>query len=115
VAERLLISGPEGVMKNLCSLIVISPESPEIWRIHVSKKAVVILAIAFVLSFVVSVTLTQGLQQPTLNEADYTQLQAENRDMEIVNRNAELRTRKVDMALSNIEAQTKRITSLMEN
>ena len=101
-------------MKNLCSLIVISPESPEIWRIQVTKKAVAILAIAFVVSFCISVALTQGLEQQTLTEADYTRLEAENREMEIENRNAELRTRKVEMSLSELDARSERLTAMMD-
>jgi hypothetical protein len=102
-------------MKNLCSLIVISPESPEIWRIHVTRQAVFILAIAFVVSFCLSVAFTQGLeQQSSLSEADYTRLEAENHAMEIENRNAELRTRKVDIALSNLETRSERLTGMME-
>jgi hypothetical protein len=101
---------------NLCSLIVISPESPEIWKIQITRKAVVILAVAFFVSFCVSVAFTQSVNNQSFNldEVDYKQLQAENRAMRIENRNAEIRTRKVDVTLSQLEERSNRLTALID-
>lgn len=100
---------------NLYNLIVISPHDPQIWKVRISRRAVLVLAIAFFLSLCVTIVLAQGLQNQTLSEADYRKLEAENRTMKIENRNAHLRTRKLDSELARLEEASKRITLLLES
>ena len=99
--------------KNIFNFIVVSPSSPRIWRFRVSKKAVIILAMAFLLSFGVTVAVISSVPEEKLSDAGHLQLQAENQALQIENRNIELRANRIDAELSELEALSKRINALM--
>ena len=98
---------------NLFNLIVVSPSSPRILRIQVSKKAVIILAMAFLLSFGLTVAVISSVPEEKLSDAGHSQLQAENQALQVENRNVELRANRIDAELSELEALSERINALM--
>ena len=99
---------------NLFNLIVVSPSNPRILRIRVSKKAMIILAMAFLLSFGLTVAAISSVPPEKLSDADHLQLQAENQALQVENRNVELRANRIDAELSELEALSKRIDALMK-
>ena len=98
---------------NLFKLIVVSPSSPRILRFQVSKKAIIILAMAFLLSFGLTVAAISSIPAEKLSDAVHLQLQAENQALQIENRNIELRALRIDADLNELEELSKRINALM--
>ena len=96
------------------SLIVVSADDPNIWKIHISPRVVVVLVLAFLISFCVTVAVTYGLREDRFSEAEYGRLQKENRSLWLETRNASLKTQKLRLALSDIEASSERIETLIE-
>ena len=99
---------------KFCDLIVISPASPRILKIQVTRPAVAILCAAFVVSFFTSVALTTSFAPEKLNDAGHARLQAENAALEIENKTLEFRTQKLDAEISELEALSERISLLLE-
>jgi hypothetical protein len=99
---------------NLFNLIVVSPSSPKIWKIQVSKKALIIIALVFLFSFGITVAVVSSVPAEKLRGADHLKLQAENQALQIENRNIELRAHRIDAELSELEEMSKRINALMQ-
>ena len=99
---------------NLFNLIVVSPSSPRIWKVQVSKKVVLMISLVFLLSFGVTVAVVSSVPAEKLSDAGHSQLQAENHALQIENRNIELREHRIDAELSELEELSKRINALME-
>ena len=100
---------------KFCDLIVIAPESPSICKIRISSKALLILLIAFVVSFCVAVTFTYLFPSEKLNELNRSRLQAENQALQIENKNLELRTERLNFQLSTLEKTSQRISDLLKS
>ena len=99
---------------NLFNLIVVSPSSPRIWKLKVSKRAIVIIALVFLFSFGLTVAMVSSVPPEKLSDADHLKLRLENQALQIENRNIELRAHRIDAELSELEEMSKRINALMQ-
>ena len=97
---------------SFCNLVIVSPGDPRIWKIHITWKAAVILLVAFLVSFCVTVALSYGVAPEKLSSAEHLRLQAENQSLEIANKNAVIRTEKLETELKKLEALFYRISAL---
>jgi hypothetical protein len=97
------------------SLIIMSPQSPRLQRIHISRQAIPILVAAFFLSFSITVALLLSFPRIQVKDADRSRLAAENQTLKIENKNAALRIEKLDTQMSRVEQTARRITDLFED
>lgn len=100
---------------KLCSVIIVSPANPRIWKIQISRQAIGILFVAFLLSFFITVLTTAHFPEQKLSEAERIRLESENRALQIENKNAEIRTRRLDAEISRLEDASKRISTLVRD
>src|SRR5262249_24646525 len=107
-------AGREDPMKtNLFNLIVMSPMSPRIHKIKVSRKLLVILFVTFLVSFGITVALLSSFSPEKLSDENHRRLAAENQALLIENRNIELRADRIANELKEIEELSNKINSLM--
>ena len=99
---------------KFCDLIVISPVSPKIWKVKVTPQAVIILAVAFLISFTSAAAVTYTLVPQKLDPAYHSRLEAENHALRVENKNTDLQNRRLENKLSNLEGMSNRISVLME-
>ena len=97
------------------SLIVVPPQSPRIRWIHVSRRALLILVLAFVVSFFLTVFLCLNFTLPEKSESDRSRLRAENLALRIQNTNMEFQTRRLNEQLSRVEEVSERITATLQS
>ena len=95
------------------SLIIIPPQDPDIKWIHISRRAVVILALAFVVSFLVSVLLCLDLSIDRTGTTARNRLEAENQVLRVENKNIEFQRRRLDAQLARVEETSTRIKSTL--
>jgi hypothetical protein len=98
---------------KFCDLIVISPESPKIWKIHVTPQAVLILAMAFLISFSAAAAVTYGLSPEKVNDVNRGRLEAENRVLRIKNKDLQVGVQRVNSQVSRLEKTSERIKDLV--
>ena len=99
---------------RFCDLIVIAPERPSVCKIRISSQALLIFLVAFVLSFCLAAAFTYMFPSEKLNELNRSRLQAENQELQIANKNLELRTEKLNFQLSTLEETSKHISDLLK-
>jgi type II secretory pathway component PulM len=96
------------------NLVVISPHSPCLEKIRVSCQAGLILLGAFVLAFLTTVFLLLMFPQTRVNESARARLAAENQVLRTENKNIAIRIDKLDSQVSQAEAHSQRIVTLMQ-
>jgi cell division protein FtsB len=96
------------------SLIVIPPDSYRGRKIRISRLAILILAAALVLSFLVTVALMLLFPRVHSSDTDRSRLAAENQTLRVENRNAEIQIWKLNTQISRVEELSSRITALIE-
>jgi hypothetical protein len=102
-------------MKNtFCSLIVVSNESPTVFKLRISRLAIRYFVIAGLISFLTTVSFGFYFSSAAMDEFDHARLQQENRALQIENRNIEVRAQKIEAEVVSLEELSKRITDLME-
>ena len=75
-----------------------------------------ILIVAFLLSFFVTVALGYIISnRKELNNAEHVRLQSENQTLEVEIKNAAIRNQKLEAQLQNLEKLTERVSTLMES
>ena len=97
------------------SLIIVPPKTPRIRWIHIPRPALVILALAFLVSFLLSVLLCLTFALPQKTETDRRRLQAENMILKVENTNAEFQARRLNEQLSRVEETSARITATLQS
>ena len=99
--------------ERFCSLIILGPGAPHTVKLHLSRSAIVILVLAFLLSFLaviwVGYTFPQGV-----NELSRTALEAENLALRLETSNAKMGIMRLDAKVADLEALSKRIEGLVE-
>ena len=100
---------------NFCNLVIVSPGDPRILKIHISRRAVVILIVAFLLSFCVTVAVGRGIGPEKLSNAEHRRLQAENQSLEVQNKNAKIQNQRLEAELENLEKLSYRVGTLIES
>jgi hypothetical protein len=115
VAARLPSSAVEGVVKDtFCSLIVVSNESPTVFKLRISRVAARYIVIAGLLSFLTTISLGYHFPSTKLNDIDHVRLQKENHNLQIENRNVEVRAQRLEAEVEGLEELSRRITDLIE-
>ena len=99
---------------TLYSLIVIPPDGAGCRKIQISRPAVLILASAFVLSFLTAVALLLLFPRIQRSDTDRSRLATENQTLKIENTNAEFQIRRLNTQLSRLEDLSNRITALAD-
>src|SRR5260370_19170940 len=99
---------------TLYRLIVVPPDGSRGRRIQISRQAVLILAAAFILSFLATVTLLLIFPRTQSSDTDRSRLAAENQTLKIENRNAEFQMERLNTQLSRVEELSNRITALID-
>jgi hypothetical protein len=102
------------VKKTFCSLIVVSNESPTVFKLRISRGAVRYIALAGLISFLTTVSLGYRFTAKTVDDMDHVRLQRENRSLQIENRNVEVRAQRLEAEIAGLEELSKRITELIE-
>jgi hypothetical protein len=97
------------------NLFVIPPHGSRSRKIRISRPALLILAAALVLSFLLTVALMLIFPHIRSNDSDRSRLAAENQRLKIENKNAELSMRKLNAQVSRVEELSSRITALIQS
>jgi hypothetical protein len=99
--------------ERFCSLIILGPGAPHTVKLHLSRSAIVILVLAFLLSFLAVIWV--GYTFPTsVNELSRTALEAENSALKLETSNAKMGIMRLDARVADLEALSKRIEGLVE-
>jgi hypothetical protein len=124
LAMAALVPGPwrEGPMKAASwslraaswSLIVIPEHNPILEKIGMSFKAVLILATAFLVAFLMTVFLFLLYPSLRVSEPDRIRLAAENQTLRIENKNLALKILKLDTEMSHIQEHSQGVVALMQ-
>ena len=99
---------------KLCDLIVLSPFSPRVGKIRVTRQ-IMILVFAFVVSFFAAVALTSIVSSQKVDISARARLREENQVLKLENKNLELQTRRLEAGVSRLEGMAERITVFMES
>jgi hypothetical protein len=99
--------------ERFCSLIVFGPGAPRMFKLHLSRGAIAVLVVAFLLSFLIAVLMGYAYPATRVNEAHRAELEAENRALKVEASNASLGIQKLDEKLAELEAKSKRINELV--
>jgi hypothetical protein len=113
-ASKLLCQQLEGPMsERFCSLIILGPGSPRTFKLHLSRGAIVILLIAFLLSFLTVVVM--GYTFPiTVNDSHRKTLEAENDQLRLDTAYAAAGIETLNAKMAELEETSKRIDGLMQ-
>jgi uncharacterized protein YlxW (UPF0749 family) len=97
------------------NLVIVSPGDPRIFKIHITRQTVVILMVAFLLTFLVTVALGHSVGPEKLNTAEHLRLRAENQSLEVENKNAEIHNQRLEAELDDLEKLSYRVSTLAES
>ena len=97
--------------QRFCSLIVLGPSAPRAMKVHLSRNAILILVVAFVMSFLAVVLL--GYSFPQVDEVGRAQLKAENYALKLEAQDAADGLKRLDSKVGELETASKRIEDLM--
>jgi Tfp pilus assembly protein PilO len=97
---------------NFCSFVVFGPGSPRVMKIHLSRRAIIILVMAFLLSFFAVVVMGYNFP-PSISELNRGELENENLALKIEASNAVIGIQKLDAKLAELEEQSNRINDLV--
>lgn len=97
------------------NLVIVSPGDPRILKFHVSRRVIMMLIAAFLLSFLVTVAVGYTISRQRLSSVEHARLQEENQTLEVENRNAAIRYQKLAAQLDNIEKRSERVNALLQS
>jgi len=104
-----------GMMKtSFYNLVIVSPGDPRILKFHVSRRVIMMLFAAFLLSFLVTVAVGYTISRQELSNAEHVRLQVENQTLEVENKNAAIRNQKLEAQLDDIEKRSERVNTLLK-
>jgi hypothetical protein len=99
--------------ERFCSLIVLGPSAPCVFKLHLSRSAIVILVLAFLFSFLAVIWV--GYTYPsTVDDLQRAQLEAENRNLQLEASLAAIGLHTLDGKMTELEAVSKRINEMVE-
>ncbi len=98
--------------EHFCSLIILGPESPHSFKLHLSRGAITILVLAFLLSFLAVVWVGFN-SPPRISDLRRSSLESENRVLKVEATNAVLKIKQLNEKVSALEAQSDRINELL--
>jgi Tfp pilus assembly protein PilO len=97
---------------RFCSVMILGPAAPRMLKVHLSRGAIAILVMAFVLSFLAVVMFGYTFPKP-VSEVRRAQLEAENRALKNEAANAAIGLQRLDAKVLKLEEATKRIDQTM--
>jgi hypothetical protein len=103
------------IKTSFYNLIVISPGDPRPMKLLISRRTILILLAAFLISFLITLAVTYSIGPEKLSNAEHQRLRAENLSLEVQNKNAEIRNKRLEAELMNLEEITTRVGRLMES
>jgi hypothetical protein len=99
--------------QRFCSLIVLGPGAPNTFKFHLSRSAILILMLAFVVSFLLVVWAASAVVPGAPAESvPRTTLEAENLALRLENTNAAIGIQKLGAKVAELEAMSKHIDDL---
>jgi|SoiMethySBSTD1v2_1073268.scaffolds.fasta_scaffold2189035_1 hypothetical protein len=97
--------------ERFCSLIVLGPGAPNTFKLHLSRTAIVILVIAFLISFLAVIwaghTLPSGV-----SDVNRTRLEAENHALKMETANAAIGIQRLNAKVAELEELSQRIEQI---
>src|SRR5262245_38760905 len=94
--------------ERFCSLIILGPGAPRTFKLHLSRGAIAILVLAFLISFLTVVLVGYTFPQ-AVSDVHRTSLEDENRQLRLETSNAVIGIQKLDAKVTELEALTQRI------
>jgi uncharacterized membrane protein (DUF106 family) len=98
--------------QRFCSLIVMGPGAPHTIKLNLSRGAIAILVLAFLISFFFVIGVSSF--PITINDEHWSELQEENRTLKLETSEAALGIQRLDAKVSELEEKSKRIEELIE-
>lgn len=99
-------------MKERFSLIVLGPSAPQPFKFHVSRRALIILGLAFLISFVTVASVGYVLNRK-VNRLNHSHLEADNLALKLEAKEATDRIKTLDAKLAELEDASKRLEQLV--
>jgi hypothetical protein len=109
---RIATTSQEDAVQGTWSLIIVSNESPTVFKVRISRTTVKYLGIAALVSFLATMML--GYFLPEFDDVDHARLQTENRSLQIENKNLEVRAQSLETKVAGLEEMSERIQNLIE-
>src|ERR1044071_762815 len=101
---------------NFYNLVIVSPGDPRILKFHISRRVIMILIVAFLVSFLITVAVGYTIGRLEARNAEHAQLlRTENQTLQVENKNAMIRNQKLEAQLNDIEKRSERVTTLLES
>ena len=101
---------------NFYNLVIVSPGDSRILKFHISRRVIMIMIVAFLLSFLITVAVGYIISsRKELNGEEHLRLQTENQTLEVEIKNAAIRNQKLEAQLENLEKLSQRVSTLMES
>jgi uncharacterized protein YlxW (UPF0749 family) len=98
------------------NLVIVSPGDPRILKFHISRRVIMILIVAFLLSFLVTVAVGYAISVIESREAEHARLlRMENQTLQVENKNAMIHNQKLEAQLDEIEKRSERVTTLLQS
>ena len=82
-------------------------------KFHISRQALVILIVAFVASFLVTVAIRSRVTPEQLSTVERLRLEAENQELQVQVKNAEIRNSRMSAQLEDAERLSHRVNALI--
>jgi len=97
------------------NLIVVAPGDPRILKFNISRQAIVILIVAFVVSFLITLGVAYSMETERVSNDEHLRLRAENLSLQVEVKNAEIRNQKLEAELENLEKLSTRVSALVQS
>jgi mannitol-specific phosphotransferase system IIBC component len=98
------------------NLVVVSPGDPRIVKFHISRKVILMLVVAFLVSFLVTVAVAYTISRlSNSSSGEQIRLEKENQALAVQNKNAAIRNQKLEAQLDGLEKLTDRVNALLQS
>lgn len=101
--------------RNFYTLIIVPNASSGLQKLRVSLSSIYCLASLLLVGIVIAFGLGFSYARMALKTADYSQLQAQNHELTVENKNMEVSTRQLNSKIENLQELSNRIQDLMES
>ncbi|HEX4999116.1 MAG TPA: hypothetical protein VFY29_12885, partial [Terriglobia bacterium] len=101
--------------KKFITCIIVPNASARLHKLRIPEKALYILATVGVISFFVATALGFTIARMAFQISDYAQLEAENKDLKIAKANLDMKARKLDSKLQDLETRSETLTRILDS
>ena len=98
--------------QRFCSLIILGPSAPNAFKFHVSRRAIIILGLAFVISFVTVASFGYVFNQKA-SAFDRSHVKDDNLALKLEAKEVNDRIKTLDAKLAELEDVSKRLEQLV--